>query len=253
MGSDVFERYGAYYDLLYRDKDYAAESDYVAQTLRSAAPETRSLLEFGSGTGHHGRLLAARGFKVTGIERSKSMIAAARRISSANGGFDCQEGDIGTTHLDRTFDAVIALFHVLSYQTSDAAIERTFANAASHLNPGGLFLFDVWHGPAVLKKGPSVRTKEVEDATTKLTRTAVPKLDSEKQIVVVRYEIVAKSIPEDRTDTFQEEHRMRYFFPEEIKLLADRNGFVVERCEELVTARPPSDETWAVCYLLRKV
>src|SRR5258705_12606383 len=74
MDDAVFKRYGAYYDLLYRDKDYEAEAEYVARTLRSTNPAMRSLLEFGSGTGRHGRLIARHGFDVFGVERSESMV-----------------------------------------------------------------------------------------------------------------------------------------------------------------------------------
>ena len=59
MSDDVFQRYSAYYDLLYRDKNYAMEAEYVARILRDAASNAKSLLEFGSGTGRHGRLLAS--------------------------------------------------------------------------------------------------------------------------------------------------------------------------------------------------
>ena len=34
-----------------------------------------------------------------------------------------------------------------------------FLTARHHLNPGGIFLFDVWYGPAVLTDRPSVRIK----------------------------------------------------------------------------------------------
>ena len=255
MSSEVFDRYGAYYDLLYGDKDYQAEVEYVARTLRSAAPKTKTLLEFGSGTGRHGRLFASDGFQVVGVERSESMVAAARVAPSqaGAGSFECTQGDIGTVKLDRAFDAVIALFHVVSYQTTDEEIARTFANAADHLNPGGLFLFDVWHGPAVLKQGPSPRTKRVADANTRLTRVANPELHAESHIVVVHYKITVESIRDNRTETFQEEHQMRYFFPNEIESLADENQFKTERCEEFMTGQVASEKTWGVCYLLRKI
>jgi SAM-dependent methyltransferase len=64
-----FRQYSAYYDLLYAEKDYAAEADYVAAALRRADPGVRRILELGSGTGRHGRLLSARGFEVEGVER----------------------------------------------------------------------------------------------------------------------------------------------------------------------------------------
>jgi SAM-dependent methyltransferase len=255
VSSEVFDRYGAYYDLLYRDKDYRAEVEYVARTLRSAAPKTKTLLEFGSGTGRHGRLFASRGFQVVGVERSKSMVEVAQTAPSPAGAgtFDCTQGDIRTVKLDRAFDAVIALFHVVSYQTGDEEIARTFANASDHLNPGGLFLFDVWHGPAVLHQGPSIRTKRVADAHTRLTRIANPELHAENHIVTVRYTINVESIRDNRTETFQEEHQMRYFFPNEIESLADENQFKIERCEEFVTSQAASEKTWGVCYLLRKI
>nr|MBA2706707.1 SAM-dependent methyltransferase [Gemmatimonadaceae bacterium] len=49
----VFGSYSRYYDLLYRDKDYAAESAYVASLLAVHAPGARSILEIGCGTGAH--------------------------------------------------------------------------------------------------------------------------------------------------------------------------------------------------------
>ena len=254
MSADVFDRYAASYDLLYRDKDYAAETEYVARTLRAAEPKTRTLLEFGSGTGRHGRLLADQGFEVFGIERSKRMVESANANRSpvrSSGSFDCEQGDIGTVKLGRKFDAVIALFHVMSYQTTDDPLRRAFANAAEHLN-GGLFLFDVWHGPAVVKQPPEIRTKQIENANTKLIRTATPKLRQENHIVAVCYTIVAESVQNGTNETFQEEHLIRYFFPEEIESLARDAAFTIERSEEFMTGRKPSEETWGVSYLLRK-
>ena len=188
MDEDVFQRYSRYYDLLYRDKDYDAEADYVARTLRSADPTARKLLEFGSGTGRHGRLLARRGFDVFGVERSESMVAAARGApplpsQSGGGSFDCVKGDIKTIELDCVFDSVVSLFHVVSYQTRNSDLLDTFANAARYLNSGGVFFFDVWHGPAVLNERPSVRVKRVEDENTHLTRIAEPELDVNAGVV----------------------------------------------------------------------
>ncbi len=262
MNDDVFQRYSAYYDLLYRDKDYAAEADYASRTLRAASPRTSTLLEFGSGTGRHGRLLARQGFQVFGVERSASMVAVARAPSvlpgsgpaaaPGEGSFDCRQGDIRTVRLDRTFDAVLSLFHVVSYQSANADALQTFANAARHLQPGGRFFFDVWHGPAVLRERPAVRVKRLEDATTRLTRIAEPELDVAASVVTVRYTMLAENRADGRLVTFREEHRMRYFFPTEIELLAGQTGFTVERTEEFLTGRPPAESTWGVAYLLRK-
>jgi len=62
----VFADYARYYDLLYRDKDYSAEAQYVAGLVRKFHPSARSILELGSGTGIHASLLAEKGFTVHG-------------------------------------------------------------------------------------------------------------------------------------------------------------------------------------------
>jgi SAM-dependent methyltransferase len=258
MNEELFRRYGRYYDLLYQEKDYRTEAEYIVQTLRGCLRTAQWILEFGSGTGQHGRLLAEEGYKVFGIERSETMLARAQRVLKdgdlkAGADFECQMGDIRTTILGRVFDVVLALFHVVSYQTTNDDLLLTFSNANRHLNRGGVFLFDVWHGPAVLTQGPAVRVKRVKDDSTLLTRIAEPALEAEASVVSVHYTMLVESKPAGKFVSFAEEHRMRYLFPTEIDLLARQSGFVVERSEEFVTGAKPSQSTWAVTYLLRKL
>jgi SAM-dependent methyltransferase len=252
-----FEKYSAFYDLLYRDKDYAAEADYVAKRIRSILPEARSLLEFGSGTGRHGRLLAAMGFDVHGIERSREMVSLAHATgdclsSDVPGSFTCEVGDICTASLDRTFDAVVSLFHVMSYQTSNQTLRAAFRNAAQHLTTGGLFFFDVWHGPAVLSQRPSVRIKEVADNRNRVKRTARPELDTNRGTVKVVYDMECEDRSCGEIARFSEEHVMQYLFPTEVNLLAQECGMRLKASEEFLTGQPPSSATWGVAYLLQR-
>ena len=73
----VFDAYAEYYDILYRDKDYSAESDYVSYLLKTSCPQARNILELGSGTGLHAIELAQRGYAIHGIDYSESMVALA--------------------------------------------------------------------------------------------------------------------------------------------------------------------------------
>ncbi len=251
-----FKKYSAYYDLLYRDKNYAVEAEYVARAIRSALPAARSILELGSGTGRHGRLLAAKGFDVHGIERSSEMVSLARAAScpassGTAGSFTCEVGDICTAKLGRTFDAVISLFHVMSYQTTNAALQAAFQVAADHLAPGGVFLFDVWHGPAVLSQGPSERVKEVADERHRVKRIARPELDTNRGTVKVVYHIEGEDKLSGRTVRFSEEHLMRYLFPAEVQLLAQASGLRLKTIEEFLTGQLPSSSTWGVNYVLQ--
>jgi len=68
--STVFSDYARYYDLLYHDKDYASDAEYVAGLIHKFHPAASSILELGSGTGKHALLLARKGFEVHGVELS---------------------------------------------------------------------------------------------------------------------------------------------------------------------------------------
>lgn len=259
----VFSDYSAYYDLLYHDKDYDAEARYVSRLIREASPPARSILELGSGTGRHGRLLAGMGFEVHGVELSVDMVALARKaegnahgsvaLDGESGSFTCEVGDVREARVPRRFDAVAALFHVVSYQTTNADVLSTFHTAARHLDSGGVFLFDVWHGPAVVVQKPEVRVKRVENSALDILRIAEPVWESEMNRITVGYTILATDKRAGTTTRFNEDHPMRYYFPLEIDLLAQAAGFKVEACEEWLSGNQPSSATWGVAYLLRKL
>lgn len=244
----LFNQYALYYDLLYQDKDYQVEADYVADLLTRFAPETVRILEFGSGTGRHGYLLAQKGYHLTGLERSQEMLARAREnfLPTTLGSFTCFPGDIQHTELDEKFDAVIALFHVISYQTTNEAVLATFQNAARHLEKGGLFLFDVWYTPAVLTQRPAVRVKRMENANTRIVRLAEPLMLHNENVVEVQYTIYLEEKSTGHLTSFRETHPMRHFSLPELNLLAEQTGFVPLHAEEFLTRNVPGEATWGV-------
>jgi SAM-dependent methyltransferase len=254
--ADVFGDYGRYYDVLYADKDYAAEGRYVVTLLEKYVDTPRTILEFGSGTGRHGRVLARHGYHVTGIERSQEMIQRAAEapdeLGDLSGSFRCVQGDIRSTSVRATFDAVISLFHVVSYQTESEDVAAVFKNAARHLKSGGLFLFDVWYAPAVLTLQPAVRVRRVEDERFHVTRTAEPVLLADRNCVQVNYTLFVRDKQDETIRTLSETHLMRYFSTPEIEWLGQNAGLSVVAHEEWLTGRPPSTGTWGVCYVVRK-
>lgn len=247
--SPPFTAYSRYYDLLYQDKDYAGEANYIQTLLTRHGVAQGALLEFGSGTGKHGRLLAQRGYTVHGIERSADMVAQA----TAADGFSCQQGDICSVQLGRTFDAVLSLFHVISYQTSNADLIAVCARAASHLSQNGLFIFDFWYSPAVYAQHPAVRVKRMADAQIEITRLAEPVLHANDNQVDVNYTIFARDKASGTVQTTTETHPMRHFSLPEIDLLAHITGFKRLDAAEFLTGQEAGENTWGVCVVLQKV
>ena len=244
----MFDAYSRYYDLLYQDKDYAAEVAYVDALLQRHGIGGRELLEFGSGTGRHGRLLAERAYRVTGIERSAAMVARAQ----PSPGFQCLAGDIRTVQLGRTFDAVLSLFHVVSYQVGNADVQAVLARAAEHLRTGGLFVFDVWYSPAVLAQRPAVRIKRLAAEGLEITRLAEPRLLPNANRVDVNYTLFARDTTTGAVATFTESHPMRHFSLPELDLLAEAAGFERLGAEAFLTGEPPGEDTWGLCLVLRR-
>jgi len=247
--SAVFNAYSRYYDLLYRDKDYPGEAAYIHRLLSRSGIPKGNLLEFGSGTGKHGRLLAAQGYSVHGIERSADMVAEAEIAP----GFTCQQGDIASTSMGRTYDAVLSLFHVISYQTSNAQLQAVFANAAAHLNHGGLFIFDFWYSPAVYAQKPVVRVKRMADDHVEITRIAEPVIYPNENRVDVNYTIYSRELGTCNVQTLQETHPMRHFSLPEIDIVAGVHGFERIAAEEFLTGNDPSESTWGVCVILKRI
>lgn len=247
--TDAFNAYSRYYDLLYRDKDYTGEVAYIEGLLNRFSVTGPKLLEFGTGTGKHGRLLAERGYQVTGIERSVEMAAQA----TGTHGFSCQLGDIRTVRIGSSFDAVLALFHVISYQVTNADVRATFTSAAEHLPPGGLFVFDVWYSPAVYAQKPQVRIKRLTGKGLEITRIAEPEIHPNENRVNVLYTLFVHDLGADLYQTFTEIHPMRHFSLPELDLLASNAGFEQVNAEEFMTGAAPGEDTWGVCLVWRRI
>lgn len=248
MKESVFNVYGAYYDLLYRDKNYEGEVDYINDLLTRYSVGGKDLLEFGSGTGRHGCLLAERGFQVTGIERSAEMVEQAKSSS----GFSCKQGDICSVKLGSTFDAVLSLFHVVSYQTANHSVQSVFSRASEHLKPGGLFLFDIWYSPAVLTMKPEVRVKRISDDSVEITRIAEPQMHPNTNCVDVNYNVFVRDLKSGDVEIITETHPMRHFSLPELDIFTENNGFERLGAEEFMTGSNPSEKTWGVCLVLKK-
>jgi SAM-dependent methyltransferase len=254
----VFDHYARYYDLLYRDKDYAAEADFVADLIRTHAPRAHTLLELGCGTGRHAELLARQAFATHGVDLSEGMLADAER-RRGNLSDELRErlafsrGDVRGLRLGRQFDAVISLFHVMSYMTKPQDLERAFATARAHLAPGGIFLFDFWYGPAVLCDPPMVRVKRMFDDQLEVIRIAEPTLYPNENCVDVNYEVHIREKGTEMVNCLRERHRMRYLFLPEIRELLGRNGMEPLSFREWLTGKEPDCSTWNVTAVGRVV
>jgi SAM-dependent methyltransferase len=253
---EVFDAYSRYYDLLYRDKDYAGEVAYLASHLRRHAPKAASILELGCGTGAHAEHLARMGYTVHGVDQSESMLArAAARKSTLPAETAARlsfgRGDARAVRTGALYDAVISLFHVMSYQTGNADLQAAFATAAAHLRPGGLFLFDFWYGPAVLAQRAEAREKHLADERIEVVRKAEPVLHENEDVVDVNYTVTILDKATGGTETVRETHRMRYLFLPELALLS-AGAFEERATHAWMSEALPDAQSWAAFQVLAR-
>src|SRR6202022_1211908 len=145
------------------------------------------------------------------------------------------------------YDSVVSLFHVVSYQTSNDALAGIFRTARSALSAGGLFVFDFWHGSAVLTLQPAVRVKSVVDSDIHVTRIAEPECQFNRNVVNVRYTIIAIDQRNGHSKQLVETHSMRYLFLPEIEMLAAHHNFELTEIGAWLTGKTIDEHLW-VCY-----
>lgn len=97
-------------------------------------------LELAIGTGRIAVPLAARGIRVAGIDLSPDMVAQLRQKTDE---IPVEIGDMSTTTVDGTFSLAYLVFNSINNATTQDRQVATFANAASHLEPGGRFVVEV--------------------------------------------------------------------------------------------------------------
>lgn len=249
----IFGGYAYYYDFLNNDKDYATETIFIQDLLKRYRNNSTCILELGCGTGGHAECLAKAGFNVCGIDRSNDMLKQAevrrsRLPSELHSKMNFKQGDIRSIRLEKKFDVVLSLFHVLSYQISNEDLLSAFMTAREHLNDGGILIFDCWYGPAVLTDRPEVRIKRWKNNRISVLRFADPVMHPNDNTVDVNYQIIVKKDNNNLCEEFYETHRMRYLFRPEIEHFLSQTGFEILDFKEWLTGNEASFGSWNVYF-----
>ena len=255
--NDPFKEYAKYYDLLYKDKDYAGEVAYVKRLIDKfidKKPEHTNILDLACGTGKHVQELARYGFQAEGSDFSADMVAVAREsakslslpINFYNESFQ------SCNRIEKIYDVIIAMFSSINYLTDYKDIVRSLKNIRSLLKPEGIFSFDFWNGNAVLKQYSPKRERIVESGDLVVSRVSTTTLDEIAQIATIQFDLsVVKS--GKKIKEFSETHCIRYFFPQEMVDLLYGSGLeVIWRCPFLEENSMPKTEDWNWTYVVRR-
>lgn len=245
--SEIFdELYSQYYDLLYKNKNYSLESRYVLNSLQgNSETKINSILELGCGTGGHALHWLDQVERWTGVDLSSEMLSKCREnLAKYHDKITLKEANISKLKLNQKYDAVVSLFHVASYQSSNEQLDDFFKVASEHLEVGGVFAFDFWSGPAVLTDRPYNKLLEVGNDSVKITRFTEPKILFNENVVEVKFKVWIDSLESGAREELLESHRMRYFFIPELLYFSSKHGLKIKSLSKWMSNDHLDEKSW---------
>lgn len=240
--------YAEHYDQFYSTKSYGTECDLIEAALARYGEGRRgSMLDVGCGTGGHSLELSGRGYRMTGVDLSPSMVAQAGVKSEAlpeDQRPTWLVGDARSFEAEGVFDAAIMMFAVVGYLTTNDDVMRGLRNIRRHLTPGAVFVSDFWYGPSVLVDRPTDRIRVLQADGRQVIRATSTTLDVTHHTADVSFRLW--SLDGDRLSSESSEmHRMRYFFPQEYSFMLSQAGFDMVSISAFPSLDLPlTDETW---------
>jgi SAM-dependent methyltransferase len=246
------DRYSKLYDLLYKDKNYHEEFQYVFETINQyiSPCHTKSILDIGCGTGRYLKLFKDAGYTIFGVDISLDMLYEAKKYLHQEHDLICCKAS--EFLFNQKFDVIVSLFHVMSYQIETSDVETVFRKVSDHLVTGGLFLFDFWYGPAVLSDPPVIRIKRLEDEELMITRIAEPVMHYNENTVDIHYQLFIEKRRTKYLEKLTETHRMRYIFMPEIKYFSEKAGLSLVDSFHWMSKEPLSNKSWYGFAILKK-
>jgi 2-polyprenyl-3-methyl-5-hydroxy-6-metoxy-1,4-benzoquinol methylase len=142
----LFENYGKKYDSEGFTQGTIGECNFIEQEI--ALNKQARILDIGCGTGRHSVELARRGYAVTGIDLSESMLDQARKkAAEANLTINFHYLDARKLPFQAEFDLAIMICEgAFPLMETDEMNFEILRNAAKSIKPGGKLIFTTLNG-----------------------------------------------------------------------------------------------------------
>ena len=256
MTDSQFGPLAPHYDELMDVVPYEAWVDYVSTLFLLAEHEPHRVLDAACGTGNVSFEMARRGWNVTGVDLSAPMIEVAQgkvhEMVPQNAPSQFLTGDFSpaprficddltTFDLGETFDSATCLYDSLNYIVEPEKLKLAFARIAAHVQPGGIFVFDMnsdWAFKADLF------TQSNLDLRRDLNYEWRADFDADSRICSVQMTFRRRA--NGQTETFHETHRERAYERQEIEIMLQETGWHLLRSFDAYTLNPPHarSERW---------
>lgn len=254
--SSYIGRHAQLYDIFYAEKNYAQEANFIHHLITARhLKSSKKLLEIACGTGSHAFQLEELGYKIEAIDYSESMIDRAKeKAKEKKSGIHFQVGDMrDLPPFPHRFDVAICLFDSIGYVIDNEAILQVLHGVNKNLKDKGIFIFEFWHAPAMLKSFDPVRVKrwKLEDREIlRISETSVNILNSTSSVNYTIYEhfddgTYAQLQEKQQNRFFQVQEMVSFIHHAGFKLLGWYGGYQEESTKI-------DDQTWHVVMVVGK-
>ena len=141
---NAYQNLASSYDRLTNDVDYAGWVDFAQAILDKEGLKPRTVADLACGTGSATRILAERGYRVTAVDLSESMLTEAMdKCADLENLPTFVHQNLAELRLPRAVDMAVCFLDSLDYILDPADCESAIRRTYRALNPGGIFIFDV--------------------------------------------------------------------------------------------------------------
>jgi len=143
---ELFENFGEKYEAESFTKGTLGEVDFIEREVNYN--KSIRILDIGCGTGRHDIELAKRGYNVTGVDLSESMLNKARANAKTAGvQIDFRRADARNLDFDNEFDLVLSICEgAFPLMETDEMNFQILQNAARALKSGGKYILTTLNG-----------------------------------------------------------------------------------------------------------
>lgn len=249
----VYDPFARFYDL-----DTEGIDADLAFWLQLARRTGGPVLEIGCGTGRVLIPLARAGFSVVGVDVSAAMLAIARekvRQARIADRVELIQTDALTLDLGRRFALALIALNSFGHFAEPGEPERLLDRLRQHLEPGGLLALDLTNPtPGAFGETNGVVIHDYTRAGPVPGWQTVKLRSQWQHFVAQRIEV---SCFYDEISPTGEIRRtvapfvLRYFYPNELRLLLERAGLIVEATYGSYDLDPLSDESERLLVVAR--
>ncbi len=204
----MFSKSAHLYDLIYRFKNYASESQKIIDLLEKECPHAQTILDVACGTAEHDKYLSEK-YRVDGIDLDPNFVKIA---SDKNPKGHFYRADMRDFSLQKTYDVVLCLFSSIGYVKSMDNVVKALDCFKRHAAHDGVIIVEPWFTPEVWQNG-SIHMLTAETGDSKVCRMNLSGREGDVSILNFHYLVGTPG----KIEHFTERHELSLFTVEQMK------------------------------------